>query len=369
VPLLVPAYVIPLITSGHGSAVAVSSVAYTVVVCVLVGELVAWMSDRLRHTQARLQQRRSEERFRALVQHSSDVIAVVRTDGTIQYVTPSVTRVFGYRERELVDRNLKELLHPEDRPGADDYLARLASSHDASEPVEYRMRHRDGAWRHAETIGQQMLDDPHMQGLVLNTRDITERKLLEEQLRQAAFHDVLSGLPNRALFMDRLEHALHRTERRGHRIALLFLDLDNFKQVNDRFGHQGGDQVLVAVARRLQSCLRPEDTAARLGGDEFTVLLEDVREPEDIRRVASRILESIREPIAVGNTPVTVTASLGIVPASSAGDTLDTLLHKADIAMYRVKQHGKAGYALFDPALDALMLGTLADVDELRRVV
>jgi diguanylate cyclase (GGDEF)-like protein/PAS domain S-box-containing protein len=367
VPLLVPAYIIPLFTTGHGTAEAISSVAYVVPVC--VGEIVAWVSNRLRQTQERLMARRSEERFRSLVQNSSDVIAIVRPDGMIQYLTPSITRVFGFHSRDLVGRHLTTMLHPDDHEAAIRFLADLAAGDGVSDPIECRMRHRDGSWRYTETIGQALLDDPNVRGLVLNTRDITERKLLEERLRQQAFHDSLSNLPNRTLFMDRLNHALRRAERRGHGIALMFLDLDNFKSVNDHFGHTAGDALLVAVAGRLRSCLRPEDTAARLGGDEFTVLLEDVTDQEDVTRVAERILEVVNQPVVFGEQEMAVTASLGIMLAHGADETLESLLYKADVAMYRIKQHGKAGYAVFDPTLDGLMLNRFAGEQGLRRAV
>lgn len=369
VPLLVPAYVIPLVTTGHGTAEAISSVAYVVPVCIVVGEIVAWVSDRLRKSQVTLQARRSEERFRSLVQNSSDVIAIVRPDGAIQYLTPSIARVFGYHHRELLGRRMTDIVHPEDCEAAEAYLGRLVTEPGVCEPMQCRVLHRDGTWRYAETIGQQLLDDPNVRGLVLNTRDITEHKLLEEKLRQQAFHDSLSNLPNRALFMDRLDHALRRAERRGHRIALMFLDLDNFKSVNDRFGHQGGDELLISVANRLAATIRPEDTAARLGGDEFTVLLEDVVGMDDVERVAGRILETLNQPVRIGEHDVTLTASIGIVFSNDTTETLDTLLHKADVAMYRTKQHGKAGYAIFNADLDALMLGKFAAEQGLRRAV
>jgi diguanylate cyclase (GGDEF)-like protein/PAS domain S-box-containing protein len=200
-------------------------------------------------------------------------------------------------------------------------------------------------------------------------RDVTERKVLEEQLRYQAFHDPLSGLPNRALFMDRLEHALARANRRGGRVAVLFTDLDNFKVINDSLGHEVGDQLLVAAAERLKACLRPEDTAARLGGDEFTVLVEEVDGVSDAVRVAERIAECLRPPFALDQHEVFSTTSTGIALSSPLQEQPVDLLRHADLAMYQAKHKGKARYEVFEPSMGTDASERLRLENELRRAI
>jgi diguanylate cyclase (GGDEF)-like protein len=182
---------------------------------------------------------------------------------------------------------------------------------------------------------------------------VGERVTLERRLKFQAFHDPLTRLPNRTLFTDRFEQALARSERRGGKVAVMFVDLDDFKEVNDSLGHEAGDRVLVAVAERLQACLRSSDTAARLGGDEFTVLLEDVEDVQEAVRVAERILEELRIPITLGALDKAVGASIGIALGSGTRDRPGGLLRKADLALYRAKGRGKAGYEVFEPGLEA----------------
>jgi diguanylate cyclase (GGDEF)-like protein len=236
--------------------------------------------------------------------------------------------------------------------------------------LEFRVLHKDGSWRYLEHVVNNLLDDPVVSGVVVNSWDVTERKALEEQLYHQAFHDPLSGLPNRALFMDRLEHALARANRRGDKVAVLFTDLDNFKVINDSLGHEVGDQLLVAVVERLKGCLRPEDTAARLGGDEFTVLIEDVDSVSDAVRVAERIAKILQPPFALDQHEVFSTTSIGIALSNPLQwqQPLDLLRH-ADLAMYRAKHEGKARYEVFEPSMGTDALERLALENELRRAV
>ena len=218
----------------------------------------------------------SEQRFRSLVQNSSDIITILEADGTVRYVSPAVERVMGYKPEEQVGTNAFGSVHPDDRYRALDTFAEVLKRPGLHPRLEFRVPHKDGSWRYLEHVVNNLLDDPAVQGVVVNSWDVTERKALVEQLSHQAFHEPLTGLPNRALFMDRLERALTRANRRGNKVAVMFTDLDNFKLINDGLGHKAGDQLLVAVAERLKACLRPEDTAARLGGDEFTILIEDI---------------------------------------------------------------------------------------------
>jgi diguanylate cyclase (GGDEF)-like protein/PAS domain S-box-containing protein len=311
----------------------------------------------------------SEERFRSLVQNTSDIITILEADGTVRYISPAVERVIGYKPEEQVETNAFGSVHPDDRERALDTFTEVLKRPGLYPPLEFRVPHKDGSWRHLEHIVNNLLDDPAVRGVVVNSRDVTKRKTLEEQLRHQALHDPLSGLPNRTLFMDRLEHALARANRRGKKVAVLFMDLDNFKITNDSLGHEVGDQLLVAVAERLKVCLRPEDTAARIGGDEFTILVEDVDGVHQAVQVAERIAEILQPPFTLEEQEVFVTTSIGVALSSPAQEQPEDLLRHADLAMYRAKHRGKARYAVFESSLEANVVERLILETELRRAL
>ena len=313
--------------------------------------------------------RRSEERFRSLVQNSSDVVTIVAPDGTIQYLSPAGARVFGYGGEALLGTALQNLLHPEDARTLSVFLDDIAHLTETTPRVEWRVRHADGSWIHTETVGSNLLDDPHVGGLVLNSRDIGERLELQDLIAHQAFYDRLTKLPNRALFMDRLEHALQRGRRRNTDLAILFFDLDNFKVVNDSLGHQVGDELLVEVAARLQKCLRTEDTVARLGGDEFTILLEDCNGVDGAMQVAERIGLKLLLPFNVEGHELFATASIGIAVCSTGTDSPDDLLRNADLAMYRAKNDGKARHVVFDGDMNVEVMRRLELDTALRRAI
>ena len=293
--------------------------------------------------------RQNEARFRSLVQHSSDVILVTRADGTIRFVSPSATRVFGYDPAAMVRQAVTALLHPEDRERAAAFFRDAALLPGVTGPVEWRFRQPDGSWLHAEILATNLLRDVAVKGIVLNTRDVSERRRLEEQLIHQAFHDPLTGLANRALFRDRVSHALALAQRRGNPVTVLFLDLDDFKTVNDSLGHAEGDRLLIAAAERFLACARSADTVARLGGDEFAILIEggDGREG-----LPERLSTAMAHPFALSGNQVRVTASIGVASASG-DDTADDLLRNADVAMYAAKRHGKGRAATYESRMYA----------------
>jgi diguanylate cyclase (GGDEF)-like protein/PAS domain S-box-containing protein len=311
----------------------------------------------------------SEERFRSLVQYTSDIITILEADGTVRYISPAAESVTGYKPEEQVGTNAFGSVHPDDRERALDTFTEVLKSPGLHPPLEFRVPHKDGSWRYLEHVVNNLLDDPAVRGVVVNSRDVTKRKALEEQLRHQALHDPLTGLPNRALFMDRLEHALTRAHRRDGRVAVLFMDLDNFKITNDSLGHEVGNQLLVAVAERLKACLRPEDTAARVGGDEFTVLVEDVDGLRDAARVAERIAESLQRPFALDQYEVFFTTSIGIALSSPLQKLPAELLRHADLAMYQAKHKGKARYEVFEHSMGTDALERLRLESELRRAL
>jgi diguanylate cyclase (GGDEF)-like protein/PAS domain S-box-containing protein len=471
--------------------------------------------------------RASEARFRSLVQKSYDVTAVCEADGKVRYVTPSVETVLGLPPEEVVGRNGYEFAHPDDEKALEASMARLLGGESGQRPVQFRARHRDGSYRWVELVPTNLFDDPDVNGVVLNIRDVTDRRRAEDELRllqtivlavneapdlgsalevtvrrvcevtgwvcgavwtpapdgtvlelqgtwsldepeltafcrerqdmgmapgvglagrawasgeplltrhlesegpsgaglevsvavpvlaerevvavlelfhraasdddervvslvaavasqlgtvierkraqerlaHQALHDPLTELPNRALFLDRLALALARLRRRPTNLAVLFADVDRFKVVNDSLGHDAGDRLLVALARRLRDVLRPGDTLARFGGDEFAVLCEDV-EPRDIDGIAHRMMEALAEPFSVGGDEVFATMSVGIAVANDADERPAALLRDADAAMYLAKDRGRARFELFDEAMRDQSIERLVMENALRR--
>ena len=311
----------------------------------------------------------SRARFAAFLQHASDVVTVLDANGVITYQSPSVNRVFGYDPADLLGTELKTLVHGEDRRRVFEAVIEAAAEGQTCSVVEARVRHSDGSWRHTETAVSSLLDDPEVQGVILNTRDITERKELEAALSHQAFHDSLTKLPNRALLKDRIDHAAARAQRRQRALAVLLLDLDGFKAVNDTLGHAAGDTLLTAVADRLVDCVRPTDTCARLGGDEFAVLLEDLASPNDWQVVANRMLESLRTPFHIDGKDMFVRASVGVAMRGEGGEDADELLRNADVAMYMAKSQGKNRFELFCPTMHSEMMHRLDLEADLRRAI
>jgi diguanylate cyclase (GGDEF)-like protein/PAS domain S-box-containing protein len=317
---------------------------------------------------ADLHERQSAERFRSLVQHSSDVIALLSPDLTIRYHTPSVERVLGYAEDELVGRRLTELLGNDDVERLGGFFADVCAMPGAPMPRDLPLRRADGTVVQLESVFNNLLDVPNVGGVVLTARDVTERRALEDQLTHQAFHDSLTGLANRALFSERIAHAIHRGARRRNLFAVLFIDLDDFKTVNDSLGHASGDELLVTVAGRIRSAIRPEDTCARLGGDEFAVMVEGIADPEGAVTVTKRILEAIAEPLTLGGSAVTAQGSVGIA-LGSGEQSASEIMRSADLAMYRAKSEGKGRYALYEPSMHEHVLERLALKADLQRAV
>jgi diguanylate cyclase (GGDEF)-like protein/PAS domain S-box-containing protein len=309
----------------------------------------------------------SESRFRSLVRDAADLITLVTSDMTIAYQSPAIERVLGITADSVIGTPLSRLIHPDDWNSMRTYIVESARHSAGVRAVEVRLRHEDGSWRDVEIVGSDRRRDSSVGGYVLNMRDVTERRSLEDQLRKQAFEDPLTGLANRARFNDRLDHALRRAARARTGVAVLFLDLDNFKRVNDTLGHATGDQLLAGIGLRLVSSVRDGDTVARLGGDEFAVLLEDLQDdPGVATRTAERILHALREPFTLGGTELFARASIGIAESRGGAVTAGDLLRDADVAVYHAKAQGKGRYALYDTEMRASMLDRLdllADLD------
>jgi len=314
--------------------------------------------------------RASEERFRSLVQNASDLISILAPDGVVRYESPSHRRVLGWEPEEHTGRGLPDLVHAEDRPVVEEALRQLLATPGEIVTFEHRLCHRDGSWRVIESTASNLLGQPAVAGLVLNSHDITDRKRAEERLLHDALHDELTGLPNRALFMDRLRQSMDRSRREPERMtAVLFLDLDQFKIVNDSLGHLVGDELLVQISAAIASALRPSDTIARVGGDEFAILLEGGRDAGDAVRVAERIHDRLAAPLNLGGHEIFVTASLGIAVHNPEYERPEDLLRDADTAMYRAKASGRACHVVFNQAMHRFVMARLQLETDLRRAV
>ncbi len=284
--------------------------------------------------------RRQTAHFRSLVTSSTDLVLVFGASGC-RYVSQSVATMLGREDRELLGDAFTDHVHPDDLA-----TVRTASAH--AEPAEtvFRVRNRFGEWRHLETHVTDLRANRRIGGVVLNARDITERVRLEEQLTRQAFYDALTSLPNRALFRDRLQQSLARSGRSNNTLAVLLVDLDGFKQVNDSLGHDAGDQLPQAVAERFTETSRPSDTLARLGGDEFALLLDGAHETHAVG-VAKRLLLALEEPIWIAGRELVIGASIGIALHAGGVGEGEELVRHADVAMYAAKEAGRGRYELF----------------------
>jgi diguanylate cyclase (GGDEF)-like protein/PAS domain S-box-containing protein len=300
--------------------------------------------------QAGLANRSAEARFNALIRNSADVIAIVDADGTVSYVTPTAERIFGFAAQDLIGQRLEELVAFDDRARLREFLARDLAQAGASAVAEVRVPRGDERQRVVEIHGTNMEAEPAIGGRLLNLRDLTDRKGMEEQLKRMALHDPLTLLANRSLFRDRVEHAIAVSKRNGRGVAVIFVDLDNFKRVNDTHGHAIGDRVLHRSAQRLVKANRNGDTVARLGGDEFAVLLENLTLNDPVLEIAARIVESLQEPLDQPVTDMRVAASVGIAFAG-ADDGVEELMRNADVAMYAAKSAGKGRYVVYEASM------------------
>ena len=472
-PLLIVAYVVPLWIVGDSASADAASAAYAIPTTLLTGEVVAWVSERVRRGESIVRAR--EKRFRALVGNAADIITVVSDDGLITYESPPVIDVLGYDPEQTVGTVAAERVHPDDWPRLAEIIADLREQPDGVVRMELRLRHADGSWRWCSAAIRNLLYEPSVRGFVCNLhdvsrerqamqaladsessfrmlfasnprpmwvydiktleflevnesavrhygysreeflsrritdirpsedvarllesvrglrpaldhaghwrhrlrdgtlidvditshrlifggrdavlvdiRDVTDQNALENQLRHRAFHDPLTTLPNRPLFNERVEHALRISRPVGHGIAVLLLDLDRFKTINDSLGHSTGDELLMAVARRISGCLSPGTTAARLGGDEFVVLVEDVGESSDATDMASKIISALEAPFQLSGRDVVVRASVGIVIHRDGPATADELIRSADAAMYAAKAAGSGSWRVFEQSM------------------
>ena len=311
----------------------------------------------------------TEERFRSLVTNSSDTIFVTDVETTITFATPSAQRVFGYEADAPSQYRLRDMVHPDDMQSMLALVEHCAMEPGSSVRGEWRMSDHEGVWHFTETVVANLLDDPHVRSLVFTSRDVGERVRFQNQLEHQAFHDALTGLANRVLFKDRVEHALTRAVRSGSNVAVLFMDIDDFKLVNDSYGHVLGDNLLVQVADRLRAILRSSDTAARLGGDEFAILLENAADQQEACRVAERALALFDDNYLLDSAELAASVSIGVAVSDGSHTSAEELLRDADVAMYSAKAHGKDRLEVFEPAMQAAVYERVEMANQLRQAV
>ena len=296
-------------------------------------------------------------------------MALVLPSGRCQRVNRSLCEILGYTDRELLATDFQDFVHPDERIAARTKWEQMLSGKIPGYQIETRCIHSDGhaVWVHW-SVSQATVEDSESAHFIFQVQNITDRKAAEERLLHDAFHDALTGLPNRALMIDHLKLAIARNKRKSDlTFAVLFLDLDRFKVVNDSLGHMIGDQLLIGIARRLEGCVRPGDTVARVGGDEFTILLEDLTDVREAVSVAERIQEDLKLPFNLSGRDVFTTVSVGIAPGSVSYNHPDEILRDADTAMYRSKSLGKARHEMFDEEMQAHSVNLLQMENDLRR--
>ena len=308
-------------------------------------------SDITDRKHAELAVRDSEERFRSLLLHAVDVVCIIDAGGFIRYASPAVEQVLGYNTDDFCGIHPFDLLHPDDLGTWLEHWQSIAGRIDARFTFEVRAMHRDGAYRWMELSLRDLRHDPTIQGFVVHFYDVGDRRAAQEALLHQTLHDGLTNLPNRALLLDRLGHAFDRALRRDRCVAVLFLDVDHFKAINDSLGHATGDALLREVAERLRTTVRPEDTVARLGGDEFVICCEEIEGVAAALTMAERVQEAFAAPFHPDGHEVTVGTSIGVAIAGPAAESPEAVLRDADAAMYVAKARGRDRTVLYDDAL------------------
>ena len=332
-----------LASRSSSIVVSVSTVAVIVLALMRMWHLV----DQVRS----LSEERGRDRLAAMVEHSSDVVLLADSEGAIGYVSPGVDEMLGHGPDHWLGRHITEIVDEDDIDTTRRHFEHVvAQGHGATEDFEVDLADADGQPRKAVIVIANLIGGTAVDGVVVTVRDVTEQRNLERQLSHRAFHDELTGLANRALFLDRMDHALRVVRSESDPVVVLFVDLDDFKAVNDHLGHGVGDEVLNEIADRIRGAAGAGDTAARLGGDEFAVLLEDRGGIDRAIDVAEGLLEALRAPVTVGDHEVVVLASVGVAVAAP-GMSTTSLLRDADIAMYEAKRAGKGRIRIFDPAM------------------
>jgi diguanylate cyclase (GGDEF)-like protein/PAS domain S-box-containing protein len=312
----------------------------------------------------------SEQRYRMVADYNYDWESWIGPDGTPIYISPSCERITGYPPERFIDdpELMRRIVHSDDLPAWHNYMT--DTTPEEGDGLDYRIHHRNARVKWVSLVKHEVEDEQgHPLGVRISVRDVTHRKRMEQQLKHSSLHDPLTGLPNRALLLDRLGQAVERSARTGDYFGVLFINLDRFQVINDNFGHMVGDRILVEVGVRLSRVVRPVDTVARFGGDDFVVLLEEMHRKVDVRDMVRTIRESFREPFEIDGIEFPVTAGMGLEIARADGADKDNLVHNAQLAMYKAKESGKDRYVVYEPKMREGVVNVLAVESELKRAL
>ena len=365
-PLLAVCALLPILITGATDKIATMLV-FVMPLSLLLAETVGWMSSRWRAAnQAAL---RSEARLQALVQQGTDVIMVVDQRGIIQFISPSIERVAGYLPQDMLGTPALNLIAPVERERAKGLFRTKVSAPGESRPVQLRMTGGDGREFWAEVAANNLLANRAVNGIVLTWRDVTEQRAYQQHLTDLAYRDELTGLANRGRLTEWLAAALARAAEDNNTVALVFLDLDRFKVINDSLGHKAGDALLVAVAARIADAAGDDAKVARLGGDEFTILLDNAGWPSEVKALAQRVLDALAEPFTVETFTAVVSASAGIALSPAGAISSVDLLRQADTAMYHAKERGRSRVVVFDLAMEQQARSRMMIEDGLRHAL
>ncbi|SEM18943.1 PAS domain S-box-containing protein/diguanylate cyclase (GGDEF) domain-containing protein [Mesobacillus persicus] len=313
-----------------------------------------------------------EKRFSSLIKNSHDIISIIDENMRLNYQSPSIENVLGYPYEEVLEilsNDLFALMHPDDHELAILKLRDLYNSHNGKLSMELRLKHQNGEWRNFQITGSNLLHDENVNGVVVNYQDITDIKKAQEEVHYMAFHDYLTDLPNRRYLEQKLESELRMKKGTELKLAVMFIDLDQFKFINDTLGHDTGDKVLIEVAQTLKSCVWDSDVVARLAGDEFIILLTNQTSIECVKKIAQKIIEVFERPFNVDQFELFITASIGISLFPDSGEDSKSLMKNADLAMYLAKDNGKNGFQVFTPTMNIKSYKTFTFQNDLRKAL
>ncbi|WP_018391925.1 bifunctional diguanylate cyclase/phosphodiesterase [Bacillus sp. 37MA] len=314
--------------------------------------------------------RKSEEKYRLITENSSDLISTIDEEGNLLYISPSHTVLLGHDLVEMESSPLFQWVHEEDRQSVIDSIQDMITKGKGSSQLEFRILAKSGNYIDVEAKVNSIFDPfGIVKNLVLVMRDITERKKTEQTIYHLAYHDTLTELPNRRLFMDCLRKEVNQANSVRSQLAVMFVDVDRFKHINDSYGHEIGDLILIETAKQIKECLHSTDLVARIGGDEFTILLTNVSDTERVETIAQRIKDSFQVPIESGGKVYNLSCSIGISLFPSDGKDVDELLKRADMALYAVKEQGRNGYLFFHPDMEERSLERILLENELKKAI
>ncbi|MRH44495.1 EAL domain-containing protein [Aquibacillus halophilus] len=309
-----------------------------------------------------------DRKFRSLIENSNDIVSLINEDGEVFYRSPSMEREFGYAPDE-VQTGYNSLIHPDELERSKQLYVEIINKPNQVIKTELRLLHKNGEWRHVEVSAKNLIHNEDIKGIVVNYHDITALKRAHEEIHHMAYHDFLTGLPNRRFFEDKLELELNKAKETNSKLAVLLIDLDRFKFINDTLGHDIGDRVLKEVSKVLKSCVSEKDMVARIAGDEFVIIISELTDDQRVINVATNIKEKLQFPFIINNYELFATSSIGISIYPDSGEDIKTLLKNSDVAMYLAKQNGKNHHEMYTSTMNINTSKTFSLQNDLRKAL